>query len=136
MPNRYHNGAVLVLFYLSAGRPASSGFCGAIVKTHGGATLSSSHIPPPTSTSSVFCLLPSFHQSTHPSFHPFTIPSFHHSPLPTPIYTSASSIICSITSGLSKVEVSPIFSVSLVAILRKMRRMIFPLRVLGSPLTN
>ena len=39
----------------------------------------------------------------------------------------------STTAGSAKVEVSPKLSCSLAAILRRMRRMIFPERVLGSP---
>ncbi len=55
------------------------------------------------------------------------------------IYTTgykAPCIISATTVGSSKVEVSPKLEVSPSAILRKMRRIILPERVLGKPRTN
>src|SRR5262249_7352191 len=47
-----------------------------------------------------------------------------------------SAMIRSTTSGSASVVMSPSPSYSELAILRRMRRMIFPLRVLGRPVTN
>ena len=53
-----------------------------------------------------------------------------------PLLQSFPAMISSTTSGSSKVVVSPREWVSPSATFLKMRRMIFPLRVLGRPLTN
>src|SRR5436190_13512323 len=45
-------------------------------------------------------------------------------------------LISSTTAGSSRVVVSPRLPISPSATFRRMRRMIFPLRVLGRPLTN
>src|SRR3982750_3085298 len=52
------------------------------------------------------------------------------------VYYNLPFLISSTTPGSSKVLISPRFSVSPSAILRRMRRMIFPLLVLGRPFTN
>ena len=51
-------------------------------------------------------------------------------------YYNLLSIICCTISGFNKVETSPKLSISFAAILRKILRIIFPDRVLGSPLVN
>ena len=45
-------------------------------------------------------------------------------------------MIVSTTSGFNKVLISPKFEVSLLAILRRIRRIILPERVFGSPDVN
>jgi len=57
-------------------------------------------------------------------------------PVRLPVNYTFPAFISSTTAGSSRVVVSPRFWVSPSAIFRRMRRMIFPLRVFGRPLTN
>src|SRR5690606_392396 len=77
---------------------------------------------------------------TTPFYFPvFTLRSSVYSSVPSLLVSlryRAPALICSTTDGSRSVDTSPRFEVSPSAILRRIRRMIFPERVLGNPATN